>query len=271
MTVSYQGKQLAREFICPPDEALVGTPDERTADDEKAAKTRDPHPLYRNDDSNVPFDESKPKWFWGHLVVILPKLGWMLDPTIDQIRTEVLGFIPDIMALPLDRDGGVDWIDEFGRNNGLKPPIAKSLSSIQFEHDGFLFQGVWFDDAANRSWMGRSPCREKRSPLVSELLKRFQVNGKKVDKMRPTPIGDRFVRFIQSRKSAGPRLLVVKASLANNPQVQKLRKDGIKLILFPDEHLDKARRMFPGRKDVEVMGEYSRIHPEILAEYSEAA
>jgi hypothetical protein len=123
------------------------------------------------------------KGFWGHLVVVLPQLGWMIDPTIYQLREqEKWQFVPNVIAVPLQSDP--EWLEEVSACVGYKP--GKTVTSIEFKEGDYCFRVVWFDDPENQAWQRNILSMEDRRQLIADhnMIERF--NEGRVTRPRPS-------------------------------------------------------------------------------------
>lgn len=99
----------------------------------------------------------------GHMVVVLPKTGWLIDATLYQARRKQWEDLPGMIATPIF-DTGATFAD-------LKPVTGFAARYPE----GDTLSGIWFDNPANNRWRTapdarRGGIRGQRRQMVSDAL-----------------------------------------------------------------------------------------------------
>lgn len=102
----------------------------------------------------------------GHLVVKLPKAGWLIDTTLFQARRPQWPDLPGMLAVPLAESSHPDH-----ETYGLFP-----LSGLLGQNDdGTQVDILWLNQPKNKWWRQAPDGRDKRRrrPVVNFLVEQF--------------------------------------------------------------------------------------------------
>jgi hypothetical protein len=119
------------------------------------------HSLGVGDHAKVPTIGGKPgdtaeRWS-GHMVVVLPRIGLLIDPTLYQTQREVWGgAVPGMVTVPLSR-GGQLW-------HGMK-----TLAGMVWESKQRTVRAVWFGQENERWRHAPDAHRARRAPAVQRM------------------------------------------------------------------------------------------------------
>jgi len=96
----------------------------------------------------------------GHMIVRLPKAGWLIDTTLYQANRPQWSSLPGMMCVPLKTMRG------HGRYYGLKPISGMSISV----EDKGRIDFMWLDQPKNTFFKGGPDMKREHRKLVVELM-----------------------------------------------------------------------------------------------------
>jgi hypothetical protein len=112
--------------------------------------------------------DSHARWN-GHMVVVLPKTGWLIDATLYQAKRGFWEFLPGMVATPMH---------DFKRTVRGRKVLTAFLS----KDDDDVIQGTWLDTPENNRWrtapaiIKGGPRERARRAVADRLVHYFQRN-----------------------------------------------------------------------------------------------
>jgi hypothetical protein len=132
-------------------------------------KGKELHSLGMGDHSKVPGMHRglRPDKWSGHLVVRLPKMGWIVDTTLYPVIRPQWSDLPGMIAMPYKRD-------EEHRCWGMATLASLSTSGGQ----GMVMM-AWLDQIYNDDWKtAPDHAKERRVEVIREMVQRFNGGRK---------------------------------------------------------------------------------------------
>lgn len=107
--------------------------------------------------------DGKRKHWAGHMVVRLPKIGWLIDGTLYQAhRPQYWSDLPGMMAVQMQTDHGTEFF-------GLYP-----IAALIEKDDDKIVTALWLDQPRNKFWRdGGDSIRRRREAVVDALVEQF--------------------------------------------------------------------------------------------------
>ncbi len=105
-----------------------------------------------------------PGHWGGHMILVLPKAGWMVDATLYQAKRDHWEDLPGMIATPTF---------DFTTTEGNQPMAGFATVADDDKED--VVRALWFDNSANNRWRNTPAARrggrlERHRRLVSEAL-----------------------------------------------------------------------------------------------------
>jgi hypothetical protein len=106
----------------------------------------------------------------GHLVVVVPEIGMLVDPTFGEARRDHWPGLPRIAAAPLE---GSCTERPFGL-----VPLARLEALGDGRHEGYAFRCRWLDDRENHDFLGDQEAKriEDREAALEVLAGSFEAH-----------------------------------------------------------------------------------------------
>lgn len=100
----------------------------------------------------------------GHAVVLLPKLGWLVDTTLFQAKRPQWPGLPGMMAVPIYREAR-PFVDGLAQLGGVTAVNRDNGSSVEV---------LWLAQPTNKRWRTAPDANpHRRAPVVKKLVEQF--------------------------------------------------------------------------------------------------